>query len=136
MVTVVYLGGMMSILCTIGMAVHREEAMRQVGQGGMVLIDELRARFVKDEFEFSKHAVDQSILRRISVHEIREAASVGELIEDYPDDKYGPSCLVLGFTTMQRPLHLHCSYPWRSLIKLITVYEPNPAEWIDHRVRR
>jgi hypothetical protein len=35
---------------------------------------------------------------RISVQEIREAIAVGEVIEDYPNDKYGPSCLILGFT--------------------------------------
>lgn len=58
----------------------------------MELIDELRAKFAHDAFEFSKHAADQSILRAISVQEIREAVSTGEIIEDYPQDKYGPSC--------------------------------------------
>jgi hypothetical protein len=50
------------------------------------LIDDIRARFARDEFEFSIHATDQSILRETSVGEIREAMKVGEIIEDYPDD--------------------------------------------------
>ena len=102
----------------------------------MDLLEEIRARFAHDEFEFSKHATDQSILREIRVQEMREAVSAGEIIEDYPDDKYGPSCLILGFTLANRPIHLQCSHPTRPIIKVITVYEPNPAEWVDYRVRR
>jgi len=102
----------------------------------MTLIEEIQAKFARDEFEFSKHAVDQALLREISVQEIREAVSVGEIIEDYPQDKYGPSCLLVGFTQANRPIHVQCSYPQRPIVKVITVYEPNPTEWVDYRVRR
>jgi len=100
------------------------------------MIDEIRAKFDRDKFEFSKHATDQSMLREIHVQEIREAVSVGEIIEDYPNDKYGPSCLILGFTNANRPIHLQCSYPSRPLIKVITLYEPDPSKWIDFKIRR
>ncbi len=100
------------------------------------MIEEIRAKVQAGEFEFSKHAVDQSILRRISVQELREAIASGEIIEDYPEDKYGPSCLVLGFTQAGRPLHIHCSYPSRPLVKIITLYEPDPDKWVDFKVRR
>lgn len=100
------------------------------------LIIDIRQKFAKDEFEFSKHAVDQSILRRIRVQEIREAIANGQIIEDYPDDKYGPSCLILGLTTAQRPIHIQCSYPTRPLIKIITVYEPDPQRWHDQFTQR
>jgi hypothetical protein len=100
------------------------------------MIEEIRQKFARDEFEFSKHATDQSILRRIMVREIREAVSVGEIIEDYPDDKYSPSCLILGFTRAGRAIHIQCSYPSRSVIKVITVYEPEPTEWFEFRNRR
>ncbi len=102
----------------------------------MALIDDIRAKFANEEFEFSKHATDQSILREISVREIREAIHAGEVIEDYPDDKYGPSCLVFGLTLGQRPIHVQCSYPERLLVKVITVYEPDPTEWLNYRLRR
>ncbi len=52
----------------------------------MSLFQEIQAKFVRDEFEFSKHATDQSILRDISVLEIRESVGNGEIIEDYPND--------------------------------------------------
>jgi Domain of unknown function (DUF4258) len=80
--------------------------------------------------------VDQSILRRVSVQELREAVAAGEVIEDYPNDKYGPSCLILGFTGAGRPLHVQCSYPSRPLVKVITLYEPDPARWVDFKQRR
>jgi hypothetical protein len=60
------------------------------------VIEEIREKISARLFEFSKHAVDQSIVRRITVQEIREAIAGGEIIEDYPDDKYGPSCLIFG----------------------------------------
>lgn len=102
----------------------------------MPLIEEIRRQFAQDAFEFSKHATDQAILRNIRVDEIREAAQTAEIIEDYPDDKYGPSCLLLGFTRAGRPLHIQCSYPSRPLLKLITVYEPSDSEWMEYRKRR
>ena len=92
-------------------------------------IEEIRYKIASDEFEFSKHVVDQSILRRIQVYEIKEAISSGQLIEDYPDDKYDPSCLICGSTQAGRPIHVQCSYPNRPLIKIITVYEPIPERW-------
>jgi len=100
------------------------------------MIERIRAKIQAGQFEFSKHAVDQSVLRQISVQELREAIANGEIIEDYPEDKYGPSCLVLGFTRTGRPLHIQSSYPSRPLVKIVTLYEPDSAEWIDFRIRR
>ena len=50
----------------------------------------------------NKRRPEQTTLRHIAVHELREAVAAGEVIEDYPNDKYGPSCLVLGFTDAGR----------------------------------
>jgi hypothetical protein len=81
--------------------------------------------------------VDQSIVRDIEMAEVEEAvAGESEIIEDYPDDKYGPSCLILGFTKKGRTLHVQCSYPSRPLLKIVTLYEPDPECWVDNRVRR
>ena len=100
------------------------------------MIEEIRAKIQSGQFELSKHAVEQSIRRQISVQELREAIASGEIIEDYPEDKYGPSCLMQGFTQAGRPLHIQGSYPTRPLLKIITLYEPDPAEWTDFRIRR
>ena len=102
----------------------------------MALIDDLQEKFRAGQFEFSKHATDQSITRCISVHEVREALADGEIIEDYPQDKYGPSCLIFGMTAKERPLHVQCSYPARPLVKIITLYDPDPERWTDFKRRK
>jgi Domain of unknown function (DUF4258) len=102
----------------------------------MERIQAIRDKIASGDFEFSQHAVDQSILRRISVQELREALAVGQVIEDYPDDKYGPSCLIFGFTEGGLPLHIQCSHPTRPLVKVITLYEPDPTQWVDFKQRR
>lgn len=103
----------------------------------MALLDEIKAKIRQRLYEFSKHAVDQSVIRGISVSEAEEAiCGQSEVIEDYPKDKYGPSCLILGFTASGRPLHVQCSYPSRPLVKIITLYEPDPEQWTDFRIRR
>jgi hypothetical protein len=102
----------------------------------MEILSSIQEKFNLNLFEFSKHAADRMILRHITVSEIREAIDSGEVIEDYPQDKYGPSCLILGKTKQKRFLHIQCSYPSRSLVKVITVYEPDPNEWSSFRVRK
>jgi hypothetical protein len=100
------------------------------------LVEQIRAKIMAGEFEFTRHALDQSILRRITVQEVCDAVQNAEVIEDYPDDKYGPSCLVFGLTKNGRPLHVQFSYPSRPTLKVITLYQPDPALWIDNKVRR
>jgi hypothetical protein len=90
------------------------------------LIAEIRRKVADNQFEFSKHAADQSILRQILVQEVKETIANGQVIEDYPDDKYGPSCLICGFTQLQRPIHIQCSYPSRPVVKIVTMYKPDP----------
>src|SRR5918999_5188947 len=102
----------------------------------MAIINDIREKIACGQFEFSQHAVDQSIVRHISVQELREAIAVGEILEDYPTDQYGPSCLVFGLTLDRRPLHIQCSYPSRPVVKIITLYEPDPRRWVDFKVRR
>jgi hypothetical protein len=103
----------------------------------MSMLAEIQRKIRRRQYEFSKHAVDQTLLRDIAVRELEEAiGNRSEIIEDYPDDKYGPSCLILGFTEAGRPLHVQCSYPSRPLVKIITVYQPDPDQWRDLRVRR
>ncbi|MDX2136808.1 MAG: DUF4258 domain-containing protein [Chloroflexota bacterium] len=76
---------------------------------------------------FTTHASKRAAERLILSHEIEEAILSGEVIEDYPDDKYSPSCLILGYSQNKRALHIQVSYPPN--VKIITVYEPSPNEW-------
>ncbi|MFB3924346.1 MAG: DUF4258 domain-containing protein [Terriglobia bacterium] len=100
------------------------------------MIEKIREKFRALQYEYALHAVDQCILKNISRREIEEAIASGEVIEDYPTDKYGPSCLIFGRTTLGRSLHIQCTHATRERVKIITAYEPDPAEWVGLRVRR
>jgi len=64
------------------------------------MIEEIKKAFKDGRYEYSLHAVDQSIIRHISGKEILEAIENGEIIEDYPEDKFGPTCLIYGKTNL------------------------------------
>ena len=102
----------------------------------MKTLANIRGQLVAGEFEFSRHALHRAVERNISEAEIRAAGAQAELIEDYPDDKYSPSGLLLGFTAAGRPLHFQVSYADTDMTKIITIYEPDPSEWVNYRKRR
>jgi len=103
----------------------------------MEMLDDIRFKIARRRYEFSRHALDRTIRRVIRVAEVEQAfRNDCEIIEDYPDDKYGPSLLVLGMTDGGRALHIQVSCPSRPLLKIITLYEPDPDEWINHRIGR
>lgn len=102
----------------------------------MKTLDDIRRQLAAGEFEFSRHAFKRAIERSISESEIQQAGARANIIEDYPDDKYAPSSLLLGFTVAGRPLHIQISHVDSDLLKIITIYEPNPAEWYDYANRR
>lgn len=88
------------------------------------------------EFELTRHALRRMAERNISASEIEEAGASAEIIENYPEDKYSPSALLLGFTTTGRPIHLQVSLVESEQTKIITMYEPEPEEWFEFRIRR
>ncbi len=99
-----------------------------------MIIKPIQDKILKREYRFSDHATKQMIKRSIISSEIEEAVISGEIIEEYPDDKYSPSCLIYGKTTIGRNLHVQLSLP--PSIVIITTYVPNPEEWIDCKIRR
>jgi len=97
---------------------------------------EIRQQLQAGDFEFTRHAFKRAIERNISDQEIREMGENAEVIEGYPDDKYSPSSLLLGFTRGDRALHLQVSRIESDMTKIITLYEPDATEWINYSIRR
>ncbi|MBF0328013.1 MAG: DUF4258 domain-containing protein [Nitrospirae bacterium] len=97
-------------------------------------IDGIQDKIKNGQYRFSDHAVKRMIERSIDRPEIENAVMLGTIIEEYPDDKYSPSCLLYGKTSGGRHLHVQLSLP--PSVVVITVYEPDSAEWIDFRSRR
>ena len=85
---------------------------------------------------FLPHAVRQMSKpdRMIRTSEIRLVIERGEIIEDYPNDARGHSCLMLGFPS-KRPLHVVCA-PKDDYLAIITAYLPNSQEWVDNYKKR
>lgn len=97
-------------------------------------IKRIQDKIKKAEYRFSEHAVKMMIKRSIIRFEVEETLINGEIIEEYPDDKYSPSCLVYGITKTGRELHVQVSLPPQVVV--ITTYEPDPEEWINGKIRR
>jgi hypothetical protein len=73
--------------------------------------------------------------RMISTQEIERIIMTGEVIEDYPEDLRGHSCLILGFGQSNRPIHIVCS-PKNEYLAIITAYLPDPLQWSSDFKRR
>jgi hypothetical protein len=87
---------------------------------------------------FLPHAVSQmnSPDRMISTQEVRAVVFRGVVIENYPEDVRGHSCLMLGRGEGDRPLHVVCA-PKAGYLAIITTYLPSLEQWEpDWRTRR
>jgi hypothetical protein len=86
---------------------------------------------------FLPHAIRQMSRpqRMISPDEVKTVVKQGELIEDYPNDPRGHSCLMLGSGDSGRAVHVVCS-PKDDYLAIITAYLPDPGQWSDDFRRR
>jgi len=79
---------------------------------------------------FLPHALSQMSRpeRIISASGVRAIIEKGEIIEDYPEDKRGHSCLILGKGINNRVIHVVCT-PREDYLAIITAYLPSELEW-------
>lgn len=103
----------------------------------MLNTQRIRDKVKEGEYRISFTHTEKLREREIEMVEIEEAISNGEIIEAYPDDPRGPSCLICGFTHQGRPLHIVCGDLEAERIMVITAYEPSLEEWEeDWKTRR
>ncbi len=96
--------------------------------------------FIGDEiaaqvYEISLHADDERLAEQLTVVEVETALMMCEILEEYPDDPRGHSCLALGFTSEGRPVHVVCGRNNLGHLVWITVYVPMMPKWRDARTR-
>jgi len=87
---------------------------------------------------FTRHALNQMNLaeRMILRKEVCEAIESDEVVEDYPNDPRGHSCLLMGRTREGRIIHVVCA-PKEDYLAVVTVYSPSLLEWeTDFKTRR
>ncbi|MBL7075214.1 DUF4258 domain-containing protein [candidate division KSB1 bacterium] len=90
----------------------------------------------KEKILYLPHAITQMNKpdRMISTEEIRFAIFNGEIIEDYPENARGHSCLILGWK--DRPVHVICA-PKDNYLTIITAYLPSLKKWkADYKIRK
>ena len=88
------------------------------------------------QIRITDHADEEAQSDRLSYDEILSSVLTGAIIEDYPDDKPYPSCLVAGNTFKGE--HVHSVWAYNKETKwavLVTVYRPDPARWINWKRR-
>lgn len=74
------------------------------------------------------HAHQEMVQEGISVNELQTSLETSVLLEDYPDHKRGPCCLVCVQASTGRFVHVVCTTGLAELV-IITTYEPKPPKW-------
>ena len=69
--------------------------------------------------------------RMISIEDVKVVIEKGEIIEDYPDNARGHSCLIFGYSKEKRPIHVVCS-PKENYLAIITAYIPDHQQWDEN----
>ena len=99
-------------------------------------IDWIKKKISEGDYEFSAHAEEERQADKLMIHEIEKVLLKGEILEDYPDDPRGESCLVLGYGEIGVPIHIVCGKTKLETLRVVTVYIPATPRWIDERTRR
>jgi hypothetical protein len=70
-----------------------------------MLIEDIKKLIQERKYRLTSHAEAERDADKITLHEIEEAilSSGSKIIEDYPNDPRGHSCLILGFTPLESP---------------------------------
>ena len=101
----------------------------------MIELDWIVSQIEKDDYIFSQHADKERMNDNLMIYEVEESIISGTILESYPNDKRGSSCLVVGFTKQGKPIHSVCGKSGDRLV-LITVYIPTPPKFINVYERR
>jgi len=94
---------------------------------------------IKDgKIRITDHAEDEAEDDNLLFEDIFISVQRGEIIEQYPDDKPYPSCLILGKNLKGEPIHSVWAYNVETKASvLITVYRPHTERWMeDWKTRR
>ncbi len=91
----------------------------------------------KKRILFLPHAVRQMSRpdRMITPNDVKLVIEEGKIIEDYPDDPRGHSCLISGKDINNRSIHVVCA-PKDDYLAIITAYLPDPNLWYKDFTKR
>ncbi len=94
----------------------------------------IRGEIENQSYLISLHADDERLADGLTIAELEAALTNCEVIESYPDDPRGESCLALAFVG-EKPVHVVCGKNRAGHLVLITVYVPFMPKWTDPYTR-
>ena len=109
-------------------------AERRISDLGDTL-ERIRSLALAGQLRISVHAHQEMVDEDITTDQLFEAIASGEILENYPQHRRGPCCLLCGHTVAGRPLHVVCTTALELLI-VITAYEPKTPKWSTPARRR
>ena len=97
--------------------------------------DFIRNEIENQSYEISLHADDERIADGLTVSQLEFILLNSKIIEQYPNDPRGESCLTVGFTSNGIPVHVVCGKSPSVHLILVTIYIPAMPKWKDPYTR-
>lgn len=94
------------------------------------IINHILSLIDNNEYYITQHAHIEMYEELYTIEDVILGIKNGEIIEQYPEHKRGPCCLISGKTNKNRPIHIVTTTTQEKLI-IITVYEPTKPKWIS-----
>ncbi|GAB6274726.1 MAG: DUF4258 domain-containing protein [Peptococcaceae bacterium] len=91
-------------------------------------IEWIKTKVKENSYFFSIHGDKERQNENLTIKEIEETLLFGRIVESYEDTGRGDSCLVAGFTSAGKPVHVVCGKRGEQLV-IITVYIPLPPKF-------
>jgi len=91
-------------------------------------IDWIKKCVKNEDYYYSMHGDRERMNDNLMISDVEEALLSGRILENYPEDKRGESCLVVGFSDSGVPVHIVCGERDDKVV-IITVYIPRPPKF-------
>jgi hypothetical protein len=95
----------------------------------VIELDWIRQCIKAQAYLYSAHGDKERLADNLTLDEVEEAIQNGIILEQYDDTGRGLSCLVAGFTSPGKPIHIVVGCKQEKVV-IITVYIPTPPKFI------
>ncbi len=98
------------------------------GQNFEVIAERLSQQADMGQFRVTAHAHQEMVEDNVQLADVVDVLRRATVVENYPEHRRGPCCLVCGEDHSGRHLHVVCTTAL-DLTVIITVYEPTLPKW-------
>ena len=91
-------------------------------------IDTYQKLCAESKIIWTKHCLERMQERDINRADVKHTITVGEIIEEYPEDFPNPSCLIYGYTISNHILHVVAGCDNMN-VYIITAYYPDTRKF-------